>query len=201
MWISPKAPDLATWDRPDGPMIVPGSYTVHLKVDGEEFSANWELLADPRIATPPTDLVSQRDFLLGVLEALGRTNATIDRIDTLRTQLDIWSDRIDESTMASQIETIQGELNDIRGQLIDVNMRGSQLWPSGLHEKFNALLDSADGADYAPPKQAFEVTEQLKGQLIGLLAWLEDIESEGLATLNKSIVASGQPPVGARART
>ncbi len=193
---SPKAADLKTWDRAEGPMIVPGTYQVSLTVNGETTTESWELLVDPRIEMPQDDLVAQRDFLLTTLEALGQTNGTIDRVDSLRTQLDVWEGRVSEESLSTQLGSLRDELNEIRGRLIDVNMRGSQLWPSGLHEKFNAMMDSSDRADSAPTRQSFEVIEQLRGELVGLVAWLTDIESEGLAGFNRALLARDLPPIG-----
>jgi hypothetical protein len=154
------------------------------------------LLQDPDISTPHVDLVEQRDYLLKVLEALGTTNKTVDRVDGLRAQLDIWRDRAESDEMIALVNEIRNELDDIRRKLIDVHRSGAQLYPTGLHEKFNALLDSNDRADSAPPRQSVEVYEKLNGELYGLIAWLADIESEGLAGLNRSIVQSGQSPIG-----
>jgi hypothetical protein len=53
--------------------------------------------------------------------------------------------------------------------LIDVDYRGAQLWPSGLHEKLNALFDTVDSGDHAPARQAREVFAVLSGQLDRLL--------------------------------
>jgi photosystem II stability/assembly factor-like uncharacterized protein len=193
---SPKASDLAPWERHEGTRVIPGRYTVTLKVDGTEHSADWNLLQDPDISTPHVDLVEQRDYLLKVLEALGTTNKTVDRVDGLRAQLDIWRDRAESDEMIALVNEIRNELDDIRRKLIDVHRSGAQLYPTGLHEKFNALLDSNDRADSAPPRQSVEVYEKLNGELYGLIAWLADIESEGLAGLNRSIVQSGQSPIG-----
>src|SRR5690606_37701472 len=123
---------------------------------------------------------------------------TVDRVDGLRQQLEIWSERAESDEMKSLVASITGELDDIRARLIDVYRSGAQLYPTGLHEKFNALLDSNDRADYAPPRQAVEVNEKLKGELFGLIAWLADIESEGLAGLNRSIISTGLSPIGVR---
>ena len=84
----------------------------------------------------------------------------------------------------------------IRAKLIDVNMKQAQLWPSGLHEKFNALLDSVDGADYAPPRQAREAYAELRTQLDELLGQLRDVDKTEVAALNEAIQAAGLPVVG-----
>jgi hypothetical protein len=195
---SPKAADLVPWVRPEGPRVVPGRYSVVLTVDGVEHRAEWDLVQDPDIPTSHEDLIAQRDYLRKVLEALGLTNATVDRVDSLRKQLELWRERADSDEMQSHVAALGSELDDIRARLIDVHRGGAQLYPTGLNEKFNALLDSNDRADYAPPKQSVEVYDKLNGELHGLIAWLADIESEGLAALNRSILASGQPPIGVR---
>ncbi|MGH2548753.1 MAG: hypothetical protein ACRDHN_05155 [Thermomicrobiales bacterium] len=189
----PKAPDLGVWDRPDSALATPGRYQVALSANGTEHTQSFELLLDPRVQTSPADLTAQRDYLLNVTAALGRTNALIDSVDVLRTQLGPWKSRLAEPNGIAAAET---ELNAIRGLLIDVNIRGSQLWPSGLHEKFNALLDSADGADYAPPKQAADVFAELSGQLDGLSNRLESLLETDVQRLNIAIGQTGLPTVG-----
>ena len=57
-------------------------------------------------------------------------------------------------------------------------MKQSQLWPSGLHEKLNAMLDSLDGADSAPPQQARDVFAELTAELDELIGKLRDINRE-----------------------
>lgn len=189
----PKAPDLGVWDRTDGPLATPGRYTVRLSANGVEQSQSFELLLDPRVETPATDLAAQRDFLLDVEAALDRTNRTIDAVDSLRDQLIPWKSRFSDQ---EQIATIETELNALRGLLIDVNIRGSQLWPSGLHEKFNALLDSADGADYAPPQQARDVFAELTSQLNAIANRLDLLSAGAIAELNTAIEQAGLPILG-----
>ena len=142
------------------------------------------------------DLAAQRDFLLEVLAALDKTNRLIDSIDSLLDQLRVWDQRNGDQGLGNSIESIRSELRTMRLGLIDVNMRGSQLWPSGLHEKFNALLDSADGADYAPPQQARDVFAELNRQLTEVQARLGKLEQTEIAKLNRAIADQGLATVG-----
>ena len=88
------------------------------------------------------------------------------------------------------------ELAAIRGQLIDVNTKQAQLWASGLHEKFNALFDSVDGADYAPPQQARDVFAEFCAQLDELTARFERVLKEGVPALDGAARAAGILAVG-----
>ena len=192
----PKAEDLGTWERPDGAMVLPGRYQVRLAAGDDTQEAAFELLLDPRITTSREDLAAQRDLLLKITDALGRTNRTIDQVDAMRAQVLLWQSRTGDEAVQAAAAPVLEELLAIRGQLIDVNIKGSQLWPSGLHEKFNALIDSVDRADYAPPQQAQGVYDQLSGQLDGLIEQLQQLSASGASTLNDAIRKADLPNVG-----
>ena len=188
--------DLQPWDRADGPMVVPGTYLVRLTVDGQSQTQEFEVRPDPRIETSAADLVAQRDLLLEIRDSLARTNEAINDLDGLLAQVALWEQRTDDRAVQEVAGAVASDLRAIRSELIDVHMKGSQLWPSGLHEKFNALLDSVDGADYAPPRQAREVYAELCGQLDALIGRLRTVDETKVAALNEAIAAAGLPAVG-----
>ena len=71
--------------------------------------------------------------------------------------------RVPDST-----ENLLEQVATIKALLIDVNMREAQLHASGLHEKFNALIEFVDSGDFAPAQQALEVYADLVADLDGL---------------------------------
>ncbi|HET7036158.1 MAG TPA: glycosyl hydrolase, partial [Thermomicrobiaceae bacterium] len=177
--------DLQPWDRPDGPMVLPGDYRVRLSVDGQTVSQPVVIEPDPRVRTSRADLQAQYDFLREILDELTLTNRTINQIGALLGQLAAWRERVgDRDGLVEQIEALAAELHGIRGALIDVNMRGAQLWPSGLHEKLSAVFDSVDSADYAPPRQAREAVAQFADQLEGLASQLRTLLRQRIPALN-----------------
>jgi hypothetical protein len=195
----PTSDDLQVWQRPDGPLIVPGAYQVRLTVDGASQTQPFELVPDPRLAAvgiTAADSAAQRALLLDILAALGRTNETIDVLDGLLAQVALWKKRTDDEAVQAAVEAIETELKPIRSGLIDVNMKQSQLWPSGLHEKFNGLFDSVDRGDAAPPSQARAVYDKLVADLDDLTERLKAVERTQVAALNKAIGAAKLPVVG-----
>ena len=70
---------------------------------------------------------------------------------------------------------VRREVAALRGALIDADYRGAQLWPSGLHEKLNALFDAVDSGDRAPARQARDVYAALDAQVEELAARWSDI--------------------------
>jgi hypothetical protein len=188
--------DLQPWHRQDGPLVVPSTYQVRLTVDGHSQTQSFEVLPDPRIAANPEELTAQRDMLLSIRDSLSRTNKAVNALDVVAAQVALWMERTSDPAVSATAGDITSELSAIRAKLIDVNMKQSQLWPSGLHEKFNALLDSVDGADYAPPQQARDVYEELSAQLDDLIGKLRDIDKTRMATLNDMIQGAGLLEVG-----
>jgi photosystem II stability/assembly factor-like uncharacterized protein len=188
--------DLAPWHRHDGPMVVPGTYQVRLTVDDQSQTQAFDVLPDPRIDVSPMDLAAQRDMLLEVRDSLSRTNDTINALDAVLAQAALWAQRSTDPTVSTAVGDLTSELEAIRAKLIDVNMNQAQLWPSGLHEKLNALLDSIDGADFAPPQQARDVYAELRAQLDDLIGQLRDLDATTLAALNEKIQAASPLVVG-----
>ncbi len=125
---------------------------------------------------------------------VGACNRLLNRVDALREPVRYW---LRQDATAGVASALLAELDDIRGRLIDVHMRGSQLYASGLHEKLNAIVASVDSADFAPPAQAREVFAQLSAELANEEARFGSALAEGLRALNGAIAAAGLPPVPA----
>jgi hypothetical protein len=195
----PSSEDLQVWERPDGPLVVPGKYQVRLTVDGASQTRPFEVLPDPRLAAvgiTAADSAAQRALLLEILAALDRTNRTIDALDGLLAQVALWTKRTEDAAVRAAAEAVETELRPIRAGLIDVNMKQAQLWPSGLHEKFNGLFTSVDRGDAAPPRQARDVYDKLVADLDDLAERLKAVERTQVAALNKAIGAAKLPVVG-----
>lgn len=188
--------DLQTWERTDGPMVVPGTYQVRLTVDGESQTHPFEVQRDPRIQTSDEDLAAQRDMILQVRDLLSRNNETLNSLDDLLAQVAIWDHRTDDQAIRDAAATVTASLREVRPKLIDVNMKQSQLWPSGLHEKLNAMMDALDGSDYAPAQQYRDVFAEHVAELDGIAARLKEIDRTEVAALNQAIQAAGLPAVG-----
>ena len=132
------------WQREDGPMIVPGEYTAELSAGEQSSSQPFSLLPDPRVTTSAADLTAQRDMLLAICERLSQNNALINQL----------AQRRDEPGVAALLP-----------MLMNTGYTESQLYASGLHEKLNALFESVDSADFAPPQGAREVFAELCDKL------------------------------------
>jgi len=64
--------------EPEGPWVMPGTYTVRLTVDGTVHTKPLTVRMDPRVKTPPTALREQHDLSVALYDAvlLSRTRAS-----------------------------------------------------------------------------------------------------------------------------
>jgi hypothetical protein len=191
------ATDLAPGHR-DGPLVMPGTYTVRLASGGFSAAQTFEVLPDPRIQTSTEDLTAQRDFQREIVGYWSRVNELVNAVDAALAQIGPWKSRTDEVKVIAAFAALDRELLAIRPLLIDVYRKGAQLYPTGIHEKLNALLDSTDAADYAPPRQARDVVAQLAEQIAGLEERFRGLETTLVADLNRVIEEAGLRPVGVR---
>jgi hypothetical protein len=182
---------LTSWARSDGPLVVPGRYLAELVVDGENFTQSFEVQADPRIETRPEEFEQQRDMLLEILDRLSQNNELINKLVVLKGQVDAWTTRTHIPAVIAAAGSVSGECNDLLPALINLGIAESQLYSSGLHEKFNALFDSVDSADYAPPRQAREVMQQLSAELDQHIERVVTILAEKVRVFNIAITEAG----------
>ena len=175
------------WARPDGPLVLPGEYVAELAVAGESVSQRFEVRADPRVETAREDFERQFEMLLAIRDRLSQNNELVNRLVRLRRQVGAWAARSDDEALKAAAAAIASEVEERLPELINVGFTESQLYPSGLHEKFNALFDSVDSADYAPPQQARAVFAQLSDELDGQLNYARADLGETVSDFNARI--------------
>lgn len=155
---------------------------------------------DSHITTSAESIREQHEFLDEIRGGIARTNRTIDAVCELRDQIRHWEHRGEASNQQAVADAARGlcqQLDAMLPKLIDVTIGQAQLWPSGLHEKLNALFDSVDSADQPPPKQARDVFAQLSTELDDLVDEYEHLVGEAVVSLNNAIARAGLPYVGA----
>ncbi len=178
---------LASWERPDGPMVVPGEYVAELVVSGESVTQRFEIRSDPRLKTSAEAFVAQFELLLRIRDRLTQNNELINKLMALKGQVEGWAARCNDEALLAAGAAISAQVDELLPKLINTGISESQLYPSGLHEKFNALFGSVDSADYAPPQQAREVFAQLSAELDGHVDAVKDVLGEKVASFNEAI--------------
>ena len=84
-----------------GPFVVPGDYTVKLKVGAGETTKPVKVLLDPRVQVTPAELTTQHDTHLQTLRLAARVNDIVDRTDDAIAQIKALQELLTTSTAAS----------------------------------------------------------------------------------------------------
>ena len=192
--------ELAPWEKPLGPKVLPGNYTVRLTVDGTAYEQPLEIVPDPRLDTPAEALQEQLDLLLKIRDRLSDTNKAVSRIRKIRSQVEDWEKRVKDTDAAEPVQSAGKEareaLTAIETELVDTTTKSPLMAPARLFEKLNALTEFVASADGAPPKQGYEVFDELSIRLDDLLETLDGVISSKVRAFNEAIDAAKLPPVG-----
>ena len=181
----------------DGPLAPPGVYTLRLTVDGQSFTRQVEVRADPRTAATHEHLQDQFRLLLAIRDALSQTHDTANRIAALREQLAAWSLRADASDLRDEVGALDAALADIDGQLIQRAAGLTYAHPIQLNAKLAALAAVVGSADSAPTQSSREVFSHLSAQLEDLVGRYNNVVAVRLAELNQSARALEVPLLSA----
>jgi hypothetical protein len=168
--------------RPQGPLVLPGDYTVRFTVDGKSESQTVTVKLDPRVHTAPADLESLHSAQMTMAEALDSVakadlaaHAVAEQIAapknaSLSVQLAPFSDALkailtgDPAKHKPGIDAVNGEVGQLYGE-----------------------LEQADGV---PTEALLAAATDAQGELKEVLPAWEDFREKQLPALNHVLEAA-----------
>jgi photosystem II stability/assembly factor-like uncharacterized protein len=187
-----------------GPLVLPGTYTLKLTVDGKSMMTRAEVLADPRVDVPLADLKEQLRLTLAIRDSINRLAGDVGRIRSIRTQLEARNTLLKANDKArplidtgrsliKRLDALEAKFHNPKAQVVyDILAQkgGAQLYSKLVY--LYELIKDADG----PPTQGIEeqYAEQKK-ELRDYEGELRALVSGDLAKLNDSARKLGVPNV------
>ena len=171
----------------EGPLVVPGTYTVSLTVAGQTESQNVTIEQDPRVSTSAEELQKQLDLMLRVRDRTTEVHGAINRIRSIRAQVAEWAGRANAAGKGDALSEVLDGLNDSLGSieldLIQTNAPDEEgldriALPAGVGFKLKELMAAVSSADAAPTTQQREVYGVLSERAGDALDRLERLENE-----------------------
>ena len=184
-----------------GPIAVPGTYTVRMRVGGNTQTSTFRLIKDPRSKASQAELEQQFAFLMRVRDETSKANSAVKLVRNIRAQLDDRARRMPAErrgafqTLATQLNT---ELSLAEREIYQVENRSGQdplNYPIRLNNKIAALAGVASSADARPTNQTLEVFRILSGQLSVQLLRIRSAIDRSLPAINSSLRAASLPPI------
>jgi photosystem II stability/assembly factor-like uncharacterized protein len=158
-----------------GPYVVPGEYTVTLRVGSRELRKPVKVEADPRTSVPEADLVAQRDLGLALNELRGRVATLINRSNDLVRQLTALAENLrqnapNERATLAQADSALSEVTKLRDEKLARPLPGLgyRQYPR-LQEEVNSLY----GMVTSPLSRPTDAQTQRHGELVNEVAEVE----------------------------
>jgi hypothetical protein len=157
---------------PLGPAVLPGTYMVRLKVNGQTFSQPLTIKMDPRAPITAAGLRLQHDIGVRMLTAIDRDFAALSELRSQRTLLRTQREGAKAKEVADSLVALDSTLarleNGVGG--------GTAVGLARLNEQLATVLDIVEGADMDPTTQTISAAGDLEKALASALAEWADVK-------------------------
>jgi photosystem II stability/assembly factor-like uncharacterized protein len=175
----------------NGPNAAPGKYQVQLTVDGQTYTAEFEIQKDPRVSATQEDLDAQFALRLKIRDKLTETHDAINTIRNLRRQIEEWERRTRDQKDSQQVKEagkpLKEKLSAIEEELIQVKAKTRQdtlNHPARLNAKLAALSSVIGSSVSAPTRQEYELFDDLSARVDAQLSRLQEVIDTDVAAFN-----------------
>jgi hypothetical protein len=183
-----------------GPVVLPGTYSVRLNVNGQHYQQQFTVVQDPRSTATAADLREQFDFLMKIRDKTSQANDAVKTIRNVKAQL---ADRTKRMTgdRAAAFTTVANDLSSklsaVESEIYQVKNQSGQdplNYPIRLNNKIAALSGVVGGTDAKPTSQSYVVFNDLSAQLDRQLQAMRGAFLV-LPSVNATLKAAGLPPI------
>ncbi len=189
-----------------GPLVIPGTYTVRLIVDGgAPHDTKFVVRKDPRSNATQADLIAQYKLLMQVRDRTTDANDAVRTVRYVRAQL---ADRMkdmsaaDSATFKPLAAALDAKITDVEAQVYQVRNQSGQdplNYPIKVNNQMAAMAGVIGGAEARPTKQSVTVFGILNKELEGYLVELRKAWKELLPPVDAFLKAKGKPAIEVKA--
>jgi photosystem II stability/assembly factor-like uncharacterized protein len=193
---------------PAGPIVPPGTYTVHVKTGAHDETAQVTVLADPHSPGTDQSIRAQVDFARAVQAEANSAADMINHLERTRRQVEdletsLGSDAQKNASAIQAAKDFDAKLSGTEGKLIDVHNTGPSedafRNPVQLYERISWMIGptvgtpggGSGGADLAPTAQQIAVNDEFKQQLAQIQAEFKQLVESGTPTFNAVLKQNG----------
>jgi photosystem II stability/assembly factor-like uncharacterized protein len=193
-----------TGDAKTGPMVLPGTNTLKLIVDGKSVTTKVDVRGDPRVTVPLAQMQEQEKFALTVRDDVSRLSDIVIRLRAVRHQLNARNELLkdDDRTaplckasvdLVAKLDALDAKLHNPKAEVVYDIL--AQKGGAKLYSKLIFLFEFARDSDGAPTQGMREVHEELSRDLNELDAEWKALVAGDLAKLNESAKTLDVPSI------
>jgi len=181
---------------PEGPLTLPGVYTVRLTVDGKHYTQTMTVRADPRSHVPAAALAAQHGLLMRLYSGIEATWADFRPVAELRDAVAKLAAGDTASELGKATQTLRAKLDSIAG---DSSAEAREVWQpqptawslTDLNGEFALDLNLQDNADYAPTQPTLALVRSNCDELRKLVDRWDKVVRQDLVTVNRLLTSRG----------
>ena len=179
------------WASLDGPQAIPGTYKVSLKVNDEEMSQPFTIVADPRAESTLADMQKQFDFVKDVNKTVDNAHKSIKKIRKVKDQLSAFETQYKDNESVKELlekaKTLKEEFTKIEEALYQTQNRSNQdplNFPIRLTNKLGHLNALVTMGDFAPTNQDIAVKNELTQKINEQLDTFNKLVADEISAFN-----------------
>ena len=181
---------------PEGPLALPGAYTIRLTVSGKSYSQPLTVRADPRTHIAPAARTAQHSLLMRLYSGAQATWTDVKPVAELRAAVATIAPDDTVSEVGKAAKALAAKLDSIAGDSLgDVR----EIWDAppatwtlvDLNREFAIELTGQDNADHAPTQAMLAVARSSCEALRKLVGGWSQLVRVELATFNGTLARHG----------
>ena len=157
----------------DGPMVVPGTYTVDIEVDGKQYKGALEVRKDPKSSATIEDIREQINLAMKIQDSVTVLVEMGNSIEWIRKQIDDSQDFMKANGTAEEVieasKALDQKFIDVEQELFILRTTGASenllRFPQQLYSHLKMLGSYVTAGDARPTKSKYEVFEELSKRL------------------------------------
>jgi hypothetical protein len=181
------------WANLNGAKAVPGSYKVHLNVNGEIQSQPFTILPDPRAEVSISEMQKQFDFISDINNTVDKAHASIKKIRKITTQLDAfmaqYKDNEATKELVEKAKKMKDDFGEVEKALYQTQNRSGQdplNFPIRLTNKLAHLNSLVSIDDFHPTNQDIVVKNELTTKIEEQLNQFDTLVSKEIKAFNEA---------------
>ncbi len=178
------------WATTNGPMAIPGEYTVKMNVNGVESAQNFNILADPRAEASQADYQAQFDFLIKVRDKLTETHEGIINIRKAKSQISDVMKKAENDEISELGKAIIKDMSEIEKALYQTQNESGQdplNFPIRLNNKLGHLASLSGVGSYRPTDSALAFYDEVTAKIDEQLKMLNEILDTRIDEFNQKV--------------
>ncbi len=187
-------------DPKTGPLVLPGTYTVKVTVDGQSQTTTLVVKQDPRVTVPAGDLSAQVKLALAIRDDISRLTGMVERLRALERQAHERADLLKGDPkaaplvkavldLAAKCETLEGEMHNPKAEVVYDIL--AQRGGAKLYSRLSPLMLWVVEGDGGPTQGARQVYEEQRKELDGYEVRYQAVLTSDLAAVNRQAASLG----------